>query len=232
MSSLHRTHSWILGGYGLEYSAQHPISDGALCDVADGFLRQVLPLLAQQGAGAVRDLKGRNAQDELLPGVGHPSHDEVFRLGGLAAVPHEEPTLALEPFEVSLLSAFQSFEGTHHIVHTLEQHRAGPLPPWVPLRLLGYVAPLKPTFLRIGIERFRSLLGFASLGYAPQVTDSLLVDCIGGTLAVRVTSERNRSRDANPFDEIPAFRAVAAAIRAAIGIDLRGDLAAKLAGTP
>jgi len=43
MSSLQITRNWILGGYGLEYSEQRPISAGALSDLIDGFLRTVLP---------------------------------------------------------------------------------------------------------------------------------------------------------------------------------------------
>lgn len=226
MTTVRRTKSWLLGGYGFELSDTRPISVGALSLLTDSFLRNALPiLLDSQGKSALRNMKGRNAQDELLSGVSHPAHDELFRLGGLAPVPGDRESIDFEPFEVSLLSPFLRFEGSSEILHTLEQHRAGPLPSWLPLRLLGYVAPLRPTFMRIGLERFRNVLAFASLGHTPQVTDSLLVDCVGGSISVRLVSERNKRRDSSPLEEIPAFRAVAEALRAAVGLDLRAELA-------
>lgn len=229
MEKVRRTRSWLLGGYSFELLDSRPISSGALSGLADGFLRQVLPtLLNSWEESTLTDLKGRNAQDELLPGVGHPAHDEVFRLGGLGPVAKDGGSLDYEPFEVSLLSPFSHFEGSSHIVHSLEQHRAGPLPAWLPLRLLGYAAPLRPSFLRIGLERFRSVLSFASLGSAPQVTDSLLIDAVGGSISVQLTSEHNKRKDADPFAEIPSFRAIAEVLRGSVGIDLRAILAKSL----
>ena len=222
METVRRTRGWLLGGHGFELADTRPLSPGALSAIADGFLRHVLPtLVAAQRGETLTDIKGRNAQDELLPGVSHPAHDEVFRLGGMGPVASASGAIEFEPFEVSLLSPFGRFEGSSHIVHLLEQHRAGPLPAWLPLRLLGYAAPLRPTFLRIGLERFRNVLTFAGLGHTPQVTDSLLIDAVGGTLSVRMTSERNKRRDADPFLEVPCFRAVAEVLRAAAGVDLR-----------
>ena len=222
MSTIHRSRNWLLGGYGLEYSEQRDLSVGALADLIDGLLREVLPtIVSQHNQSEVTDLKGRNAQDALLPGIGPSAHDELFRLGGLAPLRGSGEGIEFEPFEVSLLSPFKRFEGSSHIVHEIEQHRAGPLPPWLPLRLLGYAAPLRPTFMRFGLERFRSVLSFASLGYAPQVTDSNLIDCVKGRLAVQVLSERNRDFSFNPFDQIPSFRAISELLRSIMGFDLR-----------
>lgn len=227
MTTVRRTRSWLLGGYGFELTDMRPISPCALSLLTDSFLRNVLPnLLDSQDKSALINIKGRNAQDELLPGVSHPAHDELFRLGGLAPVIGEKDGIEFEPFEVSLLSPFNRFEGSGQIVHTLEQHRAGPLPAWLPLRLLGYIAPLRPSFMRIGLERFRSVLAFASLGYTPQVTDSLLIDVVDGSISVRLVSERNKRRDFNPLDETPIFRAMAEALKASVGLDLRAVLAA------
>lgn len=227
MTSVRRSRSWLLGGHSLEWSDRRDISIGALSDLADGLLRQALPSVLASGHGQeITDLKGRNAQDFLLPGISSSAHDEVLRLGGMAPVTAAGGALEFEPFEVSLLSPFKRFEGSAHIVHELEQHRAGPIPRWLPLRLLGYAAPLRPAFMRFGIERFRNVMSFASLGYAPQVTDSLLIDSVKGVLAIQVTSERNSRRDFNPFEEIPTFRVVAEIVRSSIGLDLQRELSA------
>lgn len=227
MTSVRRSRSWLLGGHSLEWSDRRDISIGALSDLIDGLLRQVLPSIIESGRGQeITDLKGRNAQDFLLPGIASSAHDEVFRLGGMAPVAAAGGSLEFDPFEVSLLSPFKRFEGSSHIVHELEQHRAGPIPRWLPMRLLGYAAPLRPTFVRFGIERFRNVMSFASLGYAPQVTDSLLIDSFKGALAIQVSSERNASRDFNPFEDIPTFRVVSELIRSIIGLDLQQELSA------
>ena len=227
MASIRRSRSWLLGGHSLECTERRELSVGALSDLIDGLLRHVLPSIMQpHGALELSDLKGRNAQDAILPGIASSAHDEVFRLGGMAPVSGKGGSLEFEPFEVSLLSPFGRFEGNSHIVHTVEQHRAGPLPSWLPLKLLGYAAPIRPSFMRFGIERFRSVMSFASLGYAPQVTDSLLIDCVRGELAVRITSERNAARSGNPCEEIPVFRGVSELLRAILGIDLRAEIAA------
>ena len=229
MSSLQITRNWILGGYGLEYSEQRSISAGALSDLIDGFLRTVLPLLTTSSEeGTLTDLKGRNAHDLLIPGIVAAPQDELFRMGGTSPLQATKTEFDYAPFEVSLLSPFKRFEGAHHIVHQLEPHRSGSLPEWLPLRLLGYAAPIKPRFLRFGIERFRSILSFASLGYAPQVTDSLLVDCVGGSFAIRVTSEQRKRSSLDPFEEIPAFRAVSQVLKSALQFDLQGDVNAAL----
>lgn len=140
-----------MGGYGLEYSEQRPISAGALSDLIDGFLRTVLPLLTTSSEeGTLTDLKGRNAHDLLIPGIVAAPHDELFRMGGTSPLQATKTEFDYAPFEVSLLSPFKRFEGAHHIVHQLEPHRSGSLLNGSPLGCLDMRPPSSHAFCASG----------------------------------------------------------------------------------
>jgi hypothetical protein len=216
--SFKATKNWILGGRSLEFQATLLLSPGGLSDLIDGCMRTVTPLLAPTlNGGELLDFKGRNPQDCLLPGLAVPRNDELFRVGGMCAVEQRGREFEWEPFEVSCYSPFQRFEGTHHIIHGIEMERIGSIPPWLPARLLGCAAPIEPRFFRYGLEHFTSILTFASLGYAPQVTESLLLDCTTNSVSVKLVIEARRGREENPFNHLPAYRAIAQAVERATG---------------
>jgi hypothetical protein len=214
--------NWLLGGRSLEFETSIPLAIGQLSDVIDGCLRVVNPILHKGGAPSeLLDFKGRNPLDTLLPGIATPKTNELFRIGGVSAVERGTNDFTWEPFEVVCYSPFSRFEGTHHIVHATQVERAGGIPSWLPIRLLGMAAPIKPRFFRFGLEHFQSVLTFASLGYAPQVTTSLLLDSLSDTLTLRVTHEFRKSAEADPFSYIPAYQAVASVVQTATGEDIR-----------
>lgn len=228
MPNLKLSKNWILGGRELEFETSLILQSGALSDIIDGCLRFVEPIITQ-GQQELLDLKGRDPHETLLPGIAPPRTDELFRVGGVAAVDKKGTDFEWEPFEVVCYSPFNRFEGTHHIIHSLETERAGGLPSWLPVRLIGMAAPIKPRFFRYGLEHFKSVLTFASLGYAPQVTTTLLLDCVADTLAFKLTHEWRKAGEANPFDTIPSYRSVANVIKAATGSDIEGEFTRELA---
>ena len=232
MSTLKLSKNWILGGREIEFEGTVPLNSGALSEIIDGCLREVTPLI-RQGAQTkeLLDMKGRDPHETLLPGIAPPRSDELFRVGGVVGVEKKAEGFEWEPFEVVCHSPFNRFEGTHHIIHTTEIERAGSLPAWLPTHLIGMAAPIKPRFFRYGLEHFQSLLSFASLGYAPQVTTTLLIDCVTDTLAFKLTHEFKKPGESNPFDLIPVYRALSGVINAATGTDLHTDLSAKLTRT-
>jgi hypothetical protein len=230
MSTLKLSRNWILGGREIEFEGTVPLASGALSEIIDGCLREVNPLILQ-GAQTkeLLDIKGRDPHETLLPGIAPPRIDELFRVGGVVGIEKKGDDFEWEPFEVVCFSPFKRFEGTHHIIHDTEIERAGSLPAWLPTHLIGMAAPIKPRFFRYGLEHFRSLLSFASLGYAPQVTTTLLIDCVADILAFKVTHEYKNPADSNPFELIPAYRAVSSVINAATGTNLHAELSTKLA---
>lgn len=229
MPKLKLSKNWILGGRELEFETSLILPQGALSDIIDGCLRFVEPVLTPgPQPKELLDIKGRDPHETLLPGIAAPRTDELFRVGGVAAIDKTGADFEWEPFEVVCYSPFNRFEGTHHIIHSLETERAGGLPSWLPTRLIGMAAPIKPRFFRYGLEHFTSVLTFASLGYAPQVTTALLLDCVADTLAFKITHEWKKAGDANPFEKVPAYRSVANVIKAATGSDIEAEFKREL----
>lgn len=230
MSTLNLSRNWILGERSLLYETTVSLAPGALSDIVDGTMRQLTPKLADLiGQNEVIDFKGRDPHDTLLPGIAAPHSAELVRVGGVCGVAERGQDFEWEPFEVAILSPFKRFEGSHHIVHGVKVERAGALPEWLPVRLIGIAAPIKPRFFRLGLEHFRSLLSFASLGYAPQVRESLLIDCVGDTLALRITTEFKRRGEGNPFETTPHYQMISEIMLNATHFDLKADFERKLA---
>lgn len=229
MSKLKLSKNWILGERTLEFEGTYSLKPGSMSDLIDGVLRTLNPMLhGESPSQELRDFKGRNPQDMLLPGIATPRTDELFRIGGMVAVEEAGPEFSWEPFEVVCYSPFLRFEGTHHIVHSTQVERSGSLPSWLPTRLIGCAAPIKPRFFRFGLEHFSSILTFASLGYAPQVRESVLIDCVGDTVVVKVTSEYKRGKEPNPFAWIPAYTTLSDIITRVTGSSPKEELQREL----
>lgn len=230
MFTLNVSKNWILGGREVTFEGAIPLANGALSEIIDGCLREVTPLIRQAThTRELIDIKGRDPHKTLLPGLASARTDELFRVGGVVGVGTKGADFDWEPFEVVCYSPFHRFEGTHHIIHTTEIERAGSLPAWLPTHVIGMAAPIKPRFFRYGLDHFKSLLSFASLGYAPQVTTTLAIDCVADTLAFKVTHESKKRAESNPFALITGYRALSTIINAATGVDLHADLSAQLA---
>jgi hypothetical protein len=229
MQNLTLRKNWILGGYSACYEASAPLTQEALSDIIDGYIRTVLPsAITGQSAVEVTDFKGRDPRDELLPGLPSAQSDEIFRVGGVCAVEECDSSFEWEPFDISYNSVFQRFEGDHHIVHSLETQRSGSLPPWLPIRFLGSAAPIRPTYFRFGLEHFRSRLSFASIGYNPEVTESLLLDISRGELRLRVNIESRKRYPEDPFESLPALLVAAQVLKQVCALDIRGGFNALL----
>ena len=230
MSKLTLTKNWILAERSLTYEKTLALAPGALSDIIDGAVRHIAPLLTDDSRHRdMLDIKGRDPHDTLLPGIATSRTDEVFRIGGVCAIAERGGDFEYEPFEVAYLSPFNRFEGAHHIIHTLEIERSGALPSWLPPRLLGIAAPIKPRFFRLGIEHFRSILSFASLGFTPQVKESLLIDCVNDTLALKLSTEFKRWEESNPFHSVSHYNTLSETLLRATRFNLREDFEKQLA---
>ena len=216
--------NWLLGTRTIEFETSYALPIGGLSSLIDGCLRRLGPKLAHDlHHDELIDCKGRNPQDLILPGISPPRTDELFRIGGSIAVAETKGTFAWEPFEAVCYSPFTRFEGTHHIVFNTTTEKAGALPSWLPARLLGSAAPIKPTFFRYGLEHFRSRLTFASLGYSPQVTESMLIDSVSDSLTIRMTCEVTRAASNDPFSENDPYITLCSILKEATGHDLLAD---------
>jgi hypothetical protein len=229
MADCNISRNWILGGYNLEFEATYALRVGDLSDLIDGFLRTLGPLLKDGGdSDELKDFKGRDPNDLLLPGIAAPQTSELFRVGGVCAVEKSGDDFTWDPFEVVGYSPFKRFEGSHHIIHELQTERAGSLPAWLPTRLIGFAAPIKPKFFRYGLEHFESVLTFMSLGYSPQVKESFLLDCVTDTLVVRIKHEFRKRNEANLFERLRAYGVIGEILEKATGLSVRRDFEAAL----
>lgn len=224
MTTAKITKNWLLGTRTVEFETSYTLSVGALSSLIDGCLRRLNPTLADNNQqNELIDFKGRNPRDLLLPGIAAPRTDELFRVGGSIAIAEAKGTFVWEPFEAVCYSPFTRFEGAHHIVFSTSTEKAGALPSWLPARLLGSAAPIKPLFFRYALEHFKSRLTFASLGYAPQVTESILIDGVSDSLTIRMSCEVKRSESNDPFSENRSYSTLFSIIKEATGHDLLGD---------
>jgi len=226
MTKIEVRKNWLLGQAAVEFERHFEVSTSQLSQLVDDFLRSVLPLIPREGSSdtGLRDYKGRNPTDLLIPEIPLAIGNELFALWGDWATEVEANESTWEPFEVAISTPFQAFEGTHHIIHSLQEHRAGPLPPWLPTSLLGFVVPLRPRALRFGLERFRSVFTFASVGYVPTVVDSLLCDITESRGILKCTHEcKIRELAADPFAQDALFAACVTLIENVTGRPVRAE---------
>jgi hypothetical protein len=220
-TSIERTFSlqrnWILGGFTAEQSYARALSPIQLSDVIDTTLRALHDHLPSVEA---LDFKGRNHHDTLLQGIPGEAEGEVFRIGGEIATGHTPTNFEWSHFEASCHSQFKEFQGNHHIAHAVKHYHTATVPDWLPWRLLGAAAPIRPRYFRLGLERFQSRFTLASLGYLPQVTDSLLLDATDSTIVIKLVIERRAWKLTDPFAEFPVFGGIAAALRQSLSLDM------------
>ncbi len=228
-STLNLKRNWLLGGFFAEYGLSLPLEDGALSDITSAFLEQVVPLATTpEKLSTMLDLKGRNPQDLLLTDLPVPIEDELFLFGGEIATDFDGSDFVWSPFTASGGSRFASFEGAHHITHSLQVLRSREIPDWLPTALLGRSIPIVPRFFRFGVEHFRSNFISAALGYTPSVTESFLMDASTHRVIVRLVIDSQFSRNYDSFFSVPILKLAAAAFNRALGADIEGDFTRQL----
>lgn len=216
--------SWILGTRSIEFEVTYPLPVGALSTLIDGCARLLdARVISRRDTDEIIDFKGRDPQETLMPGIAAPRTDELLRVGGSIAVEEKSSDFDWEPFEVVCYTPFTRFDGTHHIVFTPTYERSAALPSWLPIRLLGAAAPIKPKFFRFGLQHFKSRMTFASLGYTPQVTESVLIDGVSDAVSVKLMCEPRRAEGVEPFSAIAAYGDLFSVINEATQGDILRD---------
>ena len=213
--------NFLFGGYKLEYRNRFELPLAGLSRLVDAYFSSIYPeLLGSNGSHELVDFKGRDPHDLLDSTLPRPAKDELFLLGGRIAIGAKKGEFEWDDFLVSGTSAFRRFEGSHHIIHACEIERTGALPSWIPIRLLGRVAPLEPTIFRFGLEHFKSSIFSASFGYAPSVMESIIVDACRDHLLLKVSIESKVKDPRVVFEQVPILAACLAAVGAATDKDV------------
>lgn len=202
-STLNFKKQFIFGGYNAEYQLHSKIKPSGIARLTDYILNVVLPAPTLSG-GILLDLKGKDfpvakGSEELL--------EEIFYVSGEAPQtqildddPNSEQTVYVD-FTLQILSEFDSFEGNHHIKHRTKIIRSSELPDYLSVGQLGRVFPLKINTLRLGLEVFQSRCFFASLGFAPIVTQTLQISCCKEDLNISITAENLKNKTVKPLQK-------------------------------
>ena len=171
--------SWQLlpFGYCAEYSLTIAIKKWELPEIVSHIYDDLLcPIV--EAAPKLKDVKGRDISQALIPISQTPKEGELFYIGGkVYSAEQSNGSYLEEPFSLSLVTNFDSFEGSHHIIHQSKIERRGPLPESITFKTVGKVFPLSILNMRLGLQFFRSKFITSMFGFSPSVTETLLIDC-------------------------------------------------------
>jgi hypothetical protein len=224
-SSFSVRRQWLFGRYATTYEVSLHSDLISLSKVINGFVQLILPIIYSPSTHShPSDIKGRDSAECLLPELPQPLQDEVLRVGGRIAGGDNIINFDWEPFDISCSSHFEGFSDSGGILYSARTNRSHTIPSWLPLRLIGAAAPIQPTFFRFGCEHFRPVRTFASLGSAPQVTESLLIDCSESACAVRIIIESRNPVSRELLDSTPCIKPSTHLLASIYGYDIMKDI--------
>ncbi len=190
--------SWFSKYWNKEIRAEFKYSGAELSELVHRVLTEVVPTRLYSDA-KIRDLKGRdklNLQLNTFTQEELPTGDEFLYIKASTPGDTESETL-----EFRANSPFDSFEGSHHILHNISQSWSTDLTHRPDPKLLGFIAPMKVECFRLGIEKFQSKLSPLSFGYTPTVVEGLLIDCKNGVGSLKAYSEILKSEGDLPLED-------------------------------
>ena len=168
-------------GYELTFSLQAPRTSESAVLLCDGILNQVLPPTSQ--STDLKDVKG-GKDNKLL---------HLSLLLPIAA------SLEQEELSFNISTDFKSFEGLHHIVHSVRETRSDSKLSFLPLRHAARVAPLTISKLRFQGETFQSKLHTRLLGFKPVITESFSIEVAQNSLCIDIRSDSLPSNKTLPL---------------------------------
>ena len=216
--------NWLVGGYLAEFSSTHAITPQHHSNLIDRLLRAIRINLLESDTGIeLINIKGRDRGEMPIPSIPKPTGEELFSIGGTIATSIQEPRgdFVWENFQVACHTSFNRFEGSRSIIYTPHLLRSDTIPSWYPWWLMGFGAPIRPTYLRLGFELFTSKFALARLSFMPVPTEKLLIDLSAEVLKISISTEQPRWKASNPFEKVPLFSAIDVACEAACGASLR-----------
>jgi hypothetical protein len=199
-SSLSIRRTFIPFGYSSEYGASCDLQALQLPDLAASILSNLFEPSLFSGS-AIDDLKGRDPEvliDSSISARLKPQGFElIFISGKRFTIMGDDPQTALvqpdQNFTLSVLTPFDSFEGSRHIRHKIETVRVE-LPGWMlPIEAVR-AFPLEIDCFRIGLDLFEPKFG-SILGVTPTVTETLLIEADQQVCKLKISADmKNRGQ--------------------------------------
>lgn len=177
------------------------------------------------------DLKGRDPSAALeltLKPEAVPTREELLHLEGEIVLPaldeaDEDTDTVTHPFYAELYSQFLDFDGPLHIRHRVSEARSELIPADLTFRDLSSALGVRIDYLRFGLEQFRFNKLSAAFGFAPVVSQYLLLECTACELRLEILAEGLRDRKHLPFSKQGVIDELDRALAATPGIRLIAD---------
>jgi len=203
-----------------------------LGDFYTAIVHEMIPAAALRGE-TLTDQKGRDPQALLDPDTPSnllPRGEEILFVAGRTTAPDEvfeeiTPASLTEPFDLTLMTAFERFIGDHHIAHRTILERRGAAAEFLDIETIGRAWPLIIDRLRVGLEYFRSHRS-GILGYTPTVERTLLIDASAEQLRIVYEHERLTSRAPEQLLADETVQALSKALSIGIGENLEAFIRA------
>lgn len=179
------------------YEASLPLSPVSLQRMTTALFAPPFDRLSH--GASLKDLKGRDLSSPCEPRLtAHlpPTHEELVALSGSLAIPDTNPRtkdkLPTEPFQYALITQFEAFEGSHHIMHGSHQRQPDSFPAWFTPATYACAIPLCLEAVRVGLELFSSRFSSLSFGYSPVVDTRVLFECVADRCRIAICAEASR----------------------------------------
>lgn len=222
-SSLTIKRVFLPRSYTAEYCAEFTLFPDHLCVLVDRSLKELVPVGVFRGEALV-NIKGRDPANVLhdnWQGGARPKGDELAFISGILPAPGAEGEA--EDFTVRVSSRFKSFPSNTTIEHATDISRSYTLPAFLKTQELARVFPLKLSAFRLGLEYFHNSYRGPLSGLSPEVTESIVVDCIGEQVKVMIVAEKLKKKNALPFENSGLFKVFAAIVNEVSACDLFQD---------
>lgn len=223
----------LFGGYNAEYNLSVNLKqeNKLILALSGRLINELLPADILKSRELV-DIKGRDVQNSLSnPSIAsyRPLGDEILFIAGSLNKSHEESSdenSQSEPAEffVSINSEFDKFIGSKQISHTFRTTGSEDQ-----ITDIKHIADYNVSInlLRIGIDLFSSHY-FSFIGFAPEVTQSLLLELTPEKLELRISAEKLKTKQELPLQAFQLFSKLDKILSDTFQIDLLDDYKDKL----
>lgn len=218
---------WLPLGYTTTFEGQYNISSIQLSEL----IERCSAILSEDilRSNTLINLKGQDpGEPPLLEQAHPPTSSDILIIAGNIATKKSSNNFLWEPFRISATSKFDRFKGARDIIHSHALSRSKSVPSWLPWKLIGTAAPIRPNYLRIGLDHYTSPFTLLRLGFIPTVTSSLRLEANESTLKCRLSVESRFKLRRIPLATIPSFHMLISAIDQINTVSIIPDTAAPI----
>ncbi|MCO6430846.1 MAG: hypothetical protein J5J00_08290 [Deltaproteobacteria bacterium] len=204
--------------YDLHYSAA--LTQDTALQLAHLLLESVVPKEALKERELL-DLKGRDRNNTIsAASFKSQFENELFYLSGSYDIEQGDDLEPLQhEFSAALITPFLSFEGAAHIKHRCESVFSGTPPEGFALKRVKDFPEVGVRTVRLGLDLYQPH-AFGFIGFAPIVTQTVLLDFNSSSLQMRITARNLKARDQLPLQRRDLLTALNSVFKQLLRIDI------------